>query len=312
MRQARRRRRRTLSSLPPPTPTRRAGRCPQRARLRPNLACTLFAAGLQQRCVQVQRLVQTLHAAEPSPRLQVHPSLRREETFKKLSAETCFYAFYFQQVGLGAGAHAVAGACKAGRVPSRSGVCSSIVMCCTRGCVGVWGTSALDQGPQVCSACHPPSLPAQGSRQQLFAANALKAQGWRFHTQFQAWFARQARPRLAAPSAGASVHACCAAPGAQFCDALLGCCMAMPCCWAPRLMLSFAWHPVISLPRHLCFPPGFVPEHVDPCRGYSFSRDVPGMHKMAETLCWLPLVSANTRKPNARSPPSFAPLKQLG
>ncbi|KAL4448046.1 hypothetical protein ABPG75_005265 [Micractinium tetrahymenae] len=63
---------------------------------------------------------------------QVHPSLRREETFKKLSAETCFYAFYFQQ----------------------------------------------------------------GSRQQLFAANALKGQGWRFHSQFQAWFARQSQPRV--------------------------------------------------------------------------------------------------------------------
>ncbi len=42
--------------------------------------------------------------------------------------------------------------------------------------------------------CLPASHPhAQGSRQQLFAANALKGQGWRFHTQFQAWFARQAR-----------------------------------------------------------------------------------------------------------------------
>ena len=49
----------------------------------------------------------------------MHPSLRREETFKKLSAETDFFAFYFQQ----------------------------------------------------------------NSRQQLFAANALKTQGWRFHTQ---------------------------------------------------------------------------------------------------------------------------------
>jgi hypothetical protein len=96
----------------------------------------------------------------------VHPSLRREETWKKLSAETCLLNFYFQQ----------------------------------------------------------------GSRQQLWGANALKAQGWRFHTQvglprrltgclvaldtvaaapparcpaptrparpqFNAWFARQSTPR---------------------------------------------------------------------------------------------------------------------
>ena len=49
----------------------------------------------------------------------VHPSLRQEDTFRKLSAETNFFAFYFQQ----------------------------------------------------------------NTRQQLWAANALKAQGWRFHTQ---------------------------------------------------------------------------------------------------------------------------------
>ncbi|PRW39295.1 Not1 domain-containing [Chlorella sorokiniana] len=62
----------------------------------------------------------------------VHPSLQRESTFRKLSAETNFFAFYFQQ----------------------------------------------------------------NTRQQLLAANALKAQGWRFHTQINAWFARQSQPRV--------------------------------------------------------------------------------------------------------------------
>ena len=45
--------------------------------------------------------------------------MKREDTYRKLSAETAFFAFYFQQ----------------------------------------------------------------NTRQQLFAANALKTQGWRFHTQ---------------------------------------------------------------------------------------------------------------------------------
>lgn len=49
----------------------------------------------------------------------MHPSLRKEETWRKLSAETCLLNFYFQQ----------------------------------------------------------------GTRQQLWGAAALKAQGWRFHTQ---------------------------------------------------------------------------------------------------------------------------------
>ncbi|KAI3438424.1 hypothetical protein D9Q98_000855 [Chlorella vulgaris] len=67
----------------------------------------------------------------PSFPNMVHPSLRREETWKKLNAETAFFNFYFQQ----------------------------------------------------------------GTRQQLFGANALKTQGWRYHTQFNAWFARQSQPR---------------------------------------------------------------------------------------------------------------------
>ena len=41
-----------------------------------------------------------------------------------------------------------------------------------------------------------PSRPTQGTRQQLFAANQLKAQGWRFHEQFNAWFARQSVPKV--------------------------------------------------------------------------------------------------------------------
>ena len=68
--------------------------------------------------------------------------------------------------------------------------------CCTAACC-VCGPSALLRQGWSSSALHligPPSLPScplvaprsyfqQGTRQQLLAANALKAQGWRFHTQ---------------------------------------------------------------------------------------------------------------------------------
>jgi hypothetical protein len=40
----------------------------------------------------------------------------------------------------------------------------------------------------------------QGTRQQVWAANALKAQGWRYHTQFHAWFARQGQPKVVTES----------------------------------------------------------------------------------------------------------------
>ncbi|GAB4823932.1 hypothetical protein N2152v2_010978 [Parachlorella kessleri] len=72
----------------------------------------------------------------PSFPSDIHPSLRTDTTWRKLSPETAFFAFYFQQES--------------------------------------WF----------------------GSRQQLFAANALKAQGWRYHTQFNAWFARQGQPKV--------------------------------------------------------------------------------------------------------------------
>jgi CCR4-NOT transcription complex subunit 3 len=37
----------------------------------------------------------------------------------------------------------------------------------------------------------------QGSRQQLFAANRLKLQGWRYHTKLSTWFARTMQPAVA-------------------------------------------------------------------------------------------------------------------
>ena len=39
----------------------------------------------------------------------------------------------------------------------------------------------------------------QGSRSQLFAANTLKRQGWRFHKNLKMWFSRTGQPKVATP-----------------------------------------------------------------------------------------------------------------
>lgn len=55
------------------------------------------------------------HHTLPAPRLpagpppQVHPALRQEETFRKLSSETCFFAHYFQPVRCAGGPLRAAG-----------------------------------------------------------------------------------------------------------------------------------------------------------------------------------------------------------
>eukprot|EP00887_Chlorella_sp_A99_P004683 scaffold4.g4683.t1 len=76
------------------------------------------------------------------------------------------------------------------------------------GGLSLGGSPCVPHRPAVVPASYPnevhPSLKREeafsglstGTRQQLWAAKQLKDQGWRFHTEFNAWFARQSAPKV--------------------------------------------------------------------------------------------------------------------